>query len=181
MVAMAIFGIVMASVAQIIRHTLRFYNTHVRAVEVQQQAIQATRWLSSELEEGSYQSLVNLTTPTPGVIFGSPRDIDGKLRIEDDVLLWQKFVCYYVDTIKGDPVLRRGELIFDKAAKAPPPVPNTIAVSSFKDSSNKDRIIARHIESVSVNLADAAEIEIKANLDDGAFTLTLKTRVEMGN
>lgn len=181
MVAMAIFGIVMASVGQITRHLTRFYNTHVMALEVQQQAIQATRWLSQELEEGSYQSIVNLTTPTSAVIFGSPRDLDGKLKIEDEVLLWQKFVCYYTDKINGKPVLRRGELLFEKAAKAPPPVPDSFALSTFKDSKSKDRIMARHIESVSVTVSDSAEVEVFANLDDGAFTLKLKTNVEMGN
>jgi hypothetical protein len=181
MVAMAIFAIVMTSVAQIIRHTVRFYNTHVRAIEVQQQAIQAARWITQEMEEGSYQSVSSVFTPSPHVIFGSPRNLDGKLEVVDGRMLWQKFVCYYVGTIKGDQVLKRGELLFQKAAQAPPPIPTSITLSSFEKPGATERIIARHIESISVTLSDSAKIEIKANLDNGAFTLKLQTRVEMGN
>lgn len=177
---MAIFGIVMASVGQITRHLTRFYNTHVAALEVQKQAIQAARWLSQELKEGSYQSVANLTTPASAVIFGSPRDLDGKLKFLDESMLWQKFVCYYADEIDGQLVLRRGELLFEKAAQAPPPVPDSIGLSSF-ESSAKDRIMARHIESIAVTVSDSAEIEVKANYGNGAYVLKLQSNVEMGN
>lgn len=178
---MALFTIVMASIAQMIRHTVRFYNTNVQATEVQQQTIQAIRWIKQEMEEGSYKSLQGLTDPTTAVVFGSPRDLDGKIQFDGDNMLWQKFVCYYVSEIQGQLVLLRGELLFDDAAKAAPPVPASLTISSFTEPGAKQRVMARHIESLTVGVTDSAELEIKANLDDGAFTLKLKTRVEMGN
>ena len=181
MVAMAIFAIVLSSVAQMIRHTVRYYNTHVQATEIQQQAIQAAQWISQEMQEGSYRSVISAPAPSPHIIFGSPRDVDGKLSFEDEVMLWQKFVCYYVTSMKGESLLARGELAFEKPAKAAPPVPSAITMDSFLDPSARQRVMARHIESIGVEVLDSAEIEIKANLNDGAFTLTLKTSVEMGN
>lgn len=36
-------------------------------------------------------------------------------------MLWNKSICYHVAELEGDRVLLRGELLFDRAAKAPPP------------------------------------------------------------
>lgn len=178
---MGVFALVMASLSGLIRHTIRFYNTQVRATEVEQQAIQATRWLSQELGEGSIESIANLPAPESAVVFGSPRDKDNLLQFDNGVMLWQKFVCYYVDKAGGTSILKRGVLEFGEPAYAPPPVPDSITISTFQGTDVSERVMARHIENLKVNVTDSAEIEIKASLDDGAYTLKLTTRVEMVN
>ena len=181
MVSMAIFALVLASLSGLIRHTVRFYTIQVRATEVQQQALQATRWLSQELQEGSYQSIDNRTAPSSAVIFGSPRDEDDHLNFSGNVMLWQKLVCYYVDKVEGKPVLKRGVLQFESPAHAPPPIPTSMTSATFQGTDAPQRLMARDIDSVQVTVADSAEIVIQASVEDGAFVLKLKTRVEMGN
>lgn len=178
---MGVFAIVMTSLASLIRHTVRFYNTQVMANEVQQQAILATRWLSQELDEGSITSIKSLATPTQAVIFGSPRDKANQLRFDGETKLWQKFVCYYIHSLDGKSVLLRGVLEFDSPAHAPPPVPSTITVTSFVGTDVSERIMARHINSIQATIDESVELSITASLDDGAYTLKLTTRVEMGS
>lgn len=178
---MGVFAIVMASLSGLIRHTLRFYNIQVMATEVEQQAIQAIRWIGQELGEGSVESLANLPPPEHAVVFGSPRDKDNVLQFDNERMLWQKFVCYYVDKIEDTSILKRGVLEFDEPAYAPPVVPPTISISTFQGADVSERVMARHIEELKVNVSDNVEIEIKASLDEGAYTLKLASRIEMMN
>lgn len=173
---MALFSLIFGIMTQIFISGLRFFTLHSMALEAQQQAMIAMKWLENDMRGASYQSL---QVTDDGLIFGSRLGLNEQLAVEDGFLAWQKFICYYVDQSGEDSVLVRKQRAFDEVAFEPPEVPITITPDSFRSDSSEPRFVARYIESVTMTEGRPAKIKLKVDYGNGGFRMDLETDVSL--
>lgn len=133
--------------------------------EVQREMAAAVAALRTELAETRPGSIASGTNPT-GVIFLSPRPDAGPwAHSSTGKLLWQRWVCYYVETRNGVPTLLRKE----KKLSAPTAIPpaNTWRTSDFSGDTSRARVVARSVKGLQVTGTDLVNVQVEVELTSG--------------
>lgn len=133
--------------------------------EVQREIAAAVAALRTELVETRAASIATGTSPT-GVIFLSPRpDAGAWTHSSAGKLLWQRWVCFYVETRNGVPTLLRKE----KKLSAPTAIPpsNTWRTSDFSGDASRARVVARNVKGLKVTGTDPVNVEVEVELTSG--------------
>jgi hypothetical protein len=174
-VSLALFSIVMAGVATLIRETVRFYNVNLVGIDVQRESILAMNEVRNDLSDASFSSF---RTEVNGFVLGNPRDANGDFVYDEDsgALMWHQLICYYTEKREGVWLLLRVEYFLEEPSVGPPEITSDYSVSYFKSSAAlKPKIVARHIETLACSRQNPTNVSLRANYGDGAFVLNLKT------
>ena len=177
-VSLALFSIVMAGVATLIRQTVRFYNVNLVGIEVQRESIFAMNDLREDLADASFSSF---RTETEGLVVGNPRDANGDFVYDEDTgeLIWHRLVCYRTEKRKGVWLLLRTEYFLEEPTVGPPELTD-YSIGFFKtNASLKPEIVAKHIQSLTCSRQNPTNIKLKANYDD-TFIMNFKTSIYLG-
>lgn len=142
---------------------------HFRMVEavaeVQREMAAAVGSLRQELAETRSASILAGAGPT-GVIFLSPRTDSGVwAHNSTGKLLWQRWVCFYVETRNGVPTLLRKEKKLSAATATPPT--NTWRTSDFSGDTSRARVVARHVKGLQVTGSQPVTVEVEVELTSG--------------
>ena len=160
MVTSAVLLLVMVGLTQLFITGHAYYRTLEITREVQEESLVAMATLYKELSEGSPGSLRVETSPA-GVIFGSPRGIDGGiLRDDEGRVLWRKVVCIYLDTVAGTPALVRKEELLSSPEATPPVITAAQSVSYFQALALPTEVIARHVSSFNVVGSNPLDLQV---------------------
>lgn len=176
LVAASLFSFLLAGLAKVLTEGLTFFTVESIALETQQQAMVAMKWLEADMQGAHRESF---SSYPDGLIFGSMEDRDGKIRIENGFLAWQKFLCYYIAPEEHTTVLIRKQRPLDPPSFAPPPIPPSLVPQSFKDDETQARVLARHIESLTASTENPTKINLLANYGHGSFTMTIQTEIAL--
>ena len=184
LIACALFSMVLASLAYIMREGIRFFNNHNTALEVQQQCLQAMDRLGSELGEASlscFEGTRISSPPESGLIWGSFKDENSVTKT--DLLtgepMWQKHIGYYTARSDGKPILLRKEIKLTSPTTDIPPVYPFLDFKS--DTGTATAVVARHIVELTSTSSNPTKIEMKADYQNGRFTLKLQTYILLQN
>lgn len=178
-VSLALFSIVMAGGATLIRETVRFYNVNLVGIDVQRESIFAMNTLREDLADASFSSF---RTEAEGFVVGNPRDANGDFIYDEDTgeLIWHRLVCYHTERRKGAWLLLRTEYFLEEPTIGPPEVTSDYSIDFFKaNASLKPKIVANHIQSLTCSRQNPTIVKLKANYDD-TFTMNLKTSIYLG-
>lgn len=128
--------------------------------DVQREAAAAGAALRQELAETRGASVAVGTSPA-GVVFLSPRpDGTGPWLVDaDGSLLWQRWVCYYLDTRNGVPVLLRKERKLNSPTANPPTT--TLTTADFRADSSVARVVARWVAALQVTAGSPLEVRLE--------------------
>jgi prepilin-type N-terminal cleavage/methylation domain-containing protein len=130
LVYMLLFGLCMSAVYYVLTACMSYFNTTQATVDVQNSALRAVMKLSADLAESNATTVTTLPSPGPpmAIAFASPRDLSDTYNFVTSggsvgQPMWEKFVCYYVDTTNPNwPLMRKQVSI---AASSTPPAPGS--------------------------------------------------------
>lgn len=143
----------------------RNFRTVEAVAEVQREMAAAMAALRGELAETRAASIGTGTSPT-GVIFLSPRPDSGSwAHSTTGKLLWQRWVCYYVEVRNGVPTLLRKEKKLTAPTATPPA--NTWRTSDFSGDASRARVVARNVKTLQVTGADPVNVTVEVELTSG--------------
>ncbi|MGV8121913.1 MAG: type II secretion system protein J [Candidatus Xenobiia bacterium LiM19] len=189
MVYCAIFGIIMTCIYWVLVASMRYYNIANYSVDLQQNGLSVMTALSHDLSESKSSTFTNLIASTPkGVIFASPRNSSGTYSYHPDtrLLMWTKWVCYYIDTTNGVNYLYRKEY-YKNTSEAVPVIPDDHStIQQFKnDSSLPRKTMAKYIQTINATLSGNV-VELTLTFDNSPSTdkgnsLSISTKVKMTN
>lgn len=146
----AILSLALSSIYGILIGTVQNFYAANANIEVQQGAQSALNRLAQELKEASSSSSSITIVSGVGIVFLSARDSNNKIQYDSSsgLLLWQKRICYYLDT---DPSTGSGSeyALFRKeetfTPTTTPPVIASAYVTTMKNNAALKRLlIARH-------------------------------------
>jgi len=189
MVYCAIFGVIMTCIYWVLVASMRYYNIANYSVDLQQNGLSAMTALSHDLSESKSNTFTNFTASTPkGVIFASPRQLNGSYSYHPDtrLLMWTKWICYYIDTTDGVSCLYRKEY-YKQTSEAVPVIPDTHStIEQFKsDSSLPRKTMAKYIDTINASLSgNVVELTLTFNNSpstDKGNSLSISTKVKMTN
>lgn len=109
-IAIGILSIVVVGAFQIMHEGLQLYRTNQNAADAQAAVLKVLTRLN--LECVNAKSILVKEYPEggamiPGIVFASPMLDNGKVRLENGRLYWQKWICYYY--IEADGKIFRAE------------------------------------------------------------------------
>lgn len=181
-----LLGFVMFCIYGILVSAIRYFRTEQAAIELQGAALAAVSNMSADLIDtdadtiaitnGTTDTLVSSGTAGKAIKFASPRTASGGFTQDGSGnLMWQKWVCYYVDSSNW---LHCSEIYFGTgytptAATSTAPA-NTSAPTlvQFQASSNH-RIIARNVSSsngIQYTLTNTTTVSINAWFEQSVFS-----------
>lgn len=193
-----IFGLSLTGVYTVLIGTVQNYNAAQANIEVQQGAQAALNRIAQELKEASSSSGSITVVSGVGIVFLSARDSNNKIHYDSSsgLLLWQKRICYYLDT---DPSTGSGSeyALFRKeetftATTTPPatpsPNPDPDYVTKMRNNATlKKLLIARHFIATtnfsvtsSVNLY-TINITSSTNTTGKSNSISLNSKVNVVN
>lgn len=150
-------------------------------LDLQAESLKALNWLNSEFAETTEDGVLDETaTADPGIVFASPRDLNGRVRLDPSGrLLWQKYVCFYTDTLNGDPVLMMKVRPIASATTDPGSPPSVVDMKS--DSTLERRVIARNITSFTGDPDNLSpwEITLEASAKSGRSRLGIRVQTSI--
>ncbi|MHC9543986.1 MAG: type II secretion system protein J [Vulcanimicrobiota bacterium] len=187
----AIFGIIMTCIYWVLVASMRYYNIANYSVDLQQNGLSVMTALSHDLSESKSSTFTNLIDSTPkGIIFASPRNSSGSYSYHPDsrLLMWTKWICYYIDTTNGVSYLYRKEY-YKNTSEAVPVIPEDHStIQQFKsDSSLPRKTIAKYIDTINASLSSNV-VELTLTFDNSSRkdkvqenSLSISTKVKMTN
>lgn len=137
-VVMFLMSLMMISVGALMREGQNFYFGSIESLDLQKDALVAISRVSNELGDTNISSVRVYPDPqaadrpaavppdtvfnSTGIVFASPRDATGNFQFDSaGRIVWQTFVCYYVQTINGSPALVRKVTPIPPLPGLPPP------------------------------------------------------------
>ncbi|MEW6277252.1 MAG: hypothetical protein AB1758_01430 [Candidatus Eremiobacterota bacterium] len=179
----ALMGLLMVCIQRMMAAAVRYYQNSNATTEIQQNTLVGMAALSTEMVEGNRGSFrVDSNPPLTGLIFGSPRGADGKVRYEGTKLLWQKLVCYYVEEVNGVKCLVRREQPSGPTT-FPPLISNAEDCESFQAQPGLPRkIVARNISRLDSTQSFPIPITIEGEITVSyTFKVEVTTKISMKN
>jgi Tfp pilus assembly protein PilW len=160
----SLFMFVMSAVFGVLLGSLRYFKTIDTLISLQKSVVISLSMVTRDLT-ATKGTLINTSSNPQGVMFPSYKSIDGKYTFDNDgQTKWQKWVCYYTDQNKN---LVRKEVAISPVSGTPPKPSGLSSVSSFANSSQPGRQVARNIEKFSVSLnSTTGNYEINIIADD---------------
>ena len=143
MISMALMSLAVTTVYSLFSMFLANSRAISAQAELEGSAHAAMARMTADLAD-SKATTISLGTAPVGVVLLSPRDGNDRLQRDDaGNLLWQRWVCYYLDA--GSHTLVRATIPLAAATISPPPNPYT--TSSFLSQGTR-RVVARGISSM---------------------------------
>lgn len=183
MIASALLLLVMVGLTTVFVGAYRYQRATTYLTEVQSQSLLATSAVTRELAESSAGS-VRIDSAPMGIVFGSPRGVDGALlRDAEGNPLWRKLICFYLDTMNGIPVLVRKEELLASPDTNPPVVLPTQGTAYFQGLDVPREVVARHVTGFTVSGTNPVALEFEVSRSDGPrlFAITNQMRVLLRN
>ena len=188
LVSMFLLMLLMGSLLAILQAGARYYTTSTKVVELQQSCLMAANQLGAELLEGNLNCVNNLAGGTTNnynfVTFTSPRDDNGQVSFSSEkTLMWNQYVCFYVDPSKGSEVLRRQIVKIVPPKDQPPQVPGYLDANHFitlvpsATSPNAARIVAQNIYFVGIDRTTRISVIIGARDPYKEFRVSVQTEI----
>jgi hypothetical protein len=183
-VASGLLGLVVLYTYYVMSAGSRYVQVSQATLEVQETSLTALARLSDELDESD--GACYFTDPdNNGIIFASPRDADSHIVFSDSgQMQWTKLICYYLDSIDGQPALIRKEKLLASPVPITTPPSIVASIADFRnEGSLPPRVVARHISAFKATPDNPVDITVVASLThfDKDYELTLTTRVLMKN
>lgn len=159
MVYAALLGMFFYCIYGVLIASMRYFRIARATVEIQQQAMNAIANLSRDISQTKAEKIIIDTNPT-GIIFPSPVDSEGKYSFDSSgELLWQKWICYYIDTNDGENYLFKKE--YKIAPTTDPVAPVSMdTTAEFKNASLHRRTIAKNITGLNFSGITPLNIEV---------------------
>jgi hypothetical protein len=136
------------------------------------------------LGESSPISVRADTAAPGGVVFATPRNSANVITYGTGAYAgkaaWARYLCYYVDTINGESCLIRKERAVP-AVYAPPILGAGETTAYYQASVPDYRIVARKVVSFSVTDTAPMEIRMKAEGQNGQFSIEIISVVQPKN
>jgi len=182
---LTILLLAMSAIYGVLMGTHRYFQIADSSVEVERSAHVAMRGLTSELAESNATPIIwdSSTNPGPGIIFPSIRSTTGTVSYNTaGKILWQKFVCYYVDT--GSPQkLTRKEVGITATATVPTAPTTHNTVSEFSgDASLSKRVVANNVQTFTVTVSNACKVVLTCqNVQFNTNTFAITNYVTLQN
>lgn len=180
-IASGLLGLVVLCMYWVMAEGSRYVRVTNATIEIQEQALASLARLTDELAETNVNCLK--VQDDVGILFGSPRDADGRLQFDAAGRpLWMKLIAYYRDQIDGVDVFVRKEKMLVTATPDPPDFVDTVP-SVATDRSLPARVIARHTRQFTATLSNPVDITLEARLVDGEriYQINLATRSVLRN
>ncbi len=141
LVCAVLFGVLLSATFAVLILGLRSYRTHLAMADLERDASTALGRAAAEVAE-SGASTVRVDAAPPGIVFASPRDAEGTVRLDaDGHMLWQKWVCVYVDGAR----LLRKERPLDAPQTVEPSPTSCESTQSFQESGEAAHMLAAGI------------------------------------
>ncbi|MGE0494080.1 MAG: PilW family protein [Vulcanimicrobiota bacterium] len=181
MVAGSLMLLVLGAVLRLMIAGNAYLSLQEGRTELQKDVTLAFLWMSRELRETDADSI---QVAPDGAVFASPRDFSGEVKFDSaGRMLWQKYICYYVEEVAGKPCLVRKAVAISPPAVSPPPAPPVDSVRL--DNSINYQVKARNVKSVTFNNSvSPMEFTIFGeivNRRGRKYGMELKTRVYFRN
>lgn len=124
------------------------------SLDMQKELLLALTWIHKDMSESAARVF---RSEPEGMIFASPRDLEGQLQLDAvGRITWQRLVAYYVDDVAGVPCLLRKERGITATA-TDPILPSVTELIS--DGSLHARVLARNVQRFEgPSLASGAEL-----------------------
>lgn len=182
LIVMGIVGIILVSVATLVRVSVDYYFYSSGQIEVQRRSLLSLSLLTQELTYSNFESIATEgTAPHPGIIFGSAINAAGGFnRDSSGRLEWTKLVCYYVDMVNDKPALMRKEDPIVVVTEPPNPEVLGRNVAYFRGLPTAGRLMARGVTNLQAErLTDAIQITITAEVKEGRnwLEMDIDTRI----
>lgn len=135
-----LFVIVVGMVLTVFVECLQYYAVIDDVTTLTQSGQTAAMRIRGELEESDLYC-IHIDTSPPGIVFATPRTSDGRFDYDptSGALRWQRYVCYYVDTVRGISTLVRKEIpiaaVPSSLPTSPPLIPSTRYSAWFRAAS----------------------------------------------
>ncbi len=151
-----IFGIILTCIYWVLVASMRYYNIANYSVDLQQNGLSAISALSHDLSETKASTFTSDTSSTPhGIIFASPRNSGGSFSYDSTsrLLLWTKWICYYIETTNGVNYLYRKEY-YKSSGETLPAIPSShsTTLQFSNDTSLPKKTVARNIQQITATL-----------------------------
>jgi len=130
----ALLGLLLTAIYQVLIGCARAYVEYLSVTELERGVMIATTRVTWELAESNSGSIRIDTNPS-GIVFASPQNAQGLFQYDaSGNLLWQKYVCYYLDTATRK-LVRKEEYLTTPETSAPA-IPTGKTTSYFKNSTS---------------------------------------------
>ena len=182
LVAMALFGMISTSIALLVNAAATYARRAETRAELQRTSLYVLSSLSRELVETSADCVAYAPTTAlrPGVVFASPRGIDGQVGYSaSHRLLWKTWVAFYWDRDTGL-LYRAMEEISPATPFKPNPVSLLVTVESLAGSAGASRrVLARRVSEFSAegNREVTVALEVEVVQGDSRSALTTRTAI----
>ncbi|MBI3927886.1 MAG: hypothetical protein HY319_20260 [Armatimonadetes bacterium] len=186
LIASGLVLLVALSVLALFEAGVRYVRESEARLDIQRDALVAMALVTQELSESNPVAFRTDPDP-PGVVFGSPRNLEGTLIVDSSgKLIWQKFICYYLEDSGAERRLIRKERMLDPTVRVSfPPAPGAgLSTADFLVLPIPARTIAGGIESFAVTPSTQVDIELTAARRDWKgrdFRVRLQSSVLMRN
>lgn len=168
LIVIGVISIILVSVGTLIRVSVDYYFYSTDQIEVQRRSLLSLSLLTQELAFSNIATVKEEAGANPGLMFASAATTSGGFsRDSAGRLIWSRWVCYYVDTIDGDPTLIRKEFPVPSGSVVVPDV-SGLVVEDFRTLADPGRIMARGVTNVRAEkLTDAVRVIVTAEVKEG--------------
>ncbi len=194
MIASGLLMLVMTSVSLLIRASSRHYMVMDASLDLQKESVLAANWVTREMAESNQNSVTYYPPGTghEGVTVGSPRTVTGGMQYTSGgALVWQKRVCFYIDTVANKSVLQRMEWPLNPKTTYPPRIYD---IGQFPGPANTPayflglgaprRLVAKNVDRLIVDTSVApiaVTLELSSMRHGKPFSATILSKVHFRN
>ena len=188
LISMSLLMLLMGSLLSILQAGARYYNHSTKIVELQQACLMSANQIGAELLEGNLNCVNNLEGGSANnnnfVTFTSPRNSTGEVSFSNDkTILWNQFVCFFVDPTNGKEVLKRQTHKISPPATQSPQVPGALGALHFiglgptPESPNPAKRVAENIYFVGIDRTTRISVTIGARDANREFRVSVQTEI----
>lgn len=179
LVVSALLLALLGTVNAVLSLSLHTYKPSLNYIDAQQQAMRAIRKITRELADAAENSI---TTDSVGVVFVSGRGTDDLFHFDSaGQVLWQRYVCYYVDVVDGTNKILRKEIDITPTTTVPDPVAYTPTQMQALTSVTATTV-CQDVTSLTLTTGDPVQVEVSIYLDeDDGHQITLRGGTSLGN
>lgn len=179
--AVALLALLTGLLIQIGLAGARYYRKSITTVALQQACLMTANQVGREIQQTTLGSILEDTTPAKEfVTFASPRDASGAVKFSaGNLLLWQSFVCFYVDKIQDKQCLFRQISPITPPVDLVPSVPSGVNAAFFRALSapNRPKLVGENIYYIDVIRAREVTVRVAALDPDMQIRISVATKV----
>jgi hypothetical protein len=188
MVSSGLVLLLLGQIWMMLQAGTRFYLKVRGQSEVQRDALLALRWLSKDLAEGASLSFRHYNPDNPsidtvrnGLVFGSPKDLEGNVHYDSrGRLLWTSVTAYYIDP-DTNTLFRTKKALDEHQVSAPLINDEDHGVDLLADIEDRRTIARNVIDIETVQGPRNVRVTLRCRNEELGFGLTVRTKLEMKN